>query len=152
MTLFTAKTFHRNEYVKIKVAFGDKRVKTYYGVPKGNILTVSGKSFTIDQQFAVFENRVPTYYFNFESTNPLDFYNFIKSDFSPENVAGALRTKIFQDFFEQVDGKGMDLKLVLSFIILVGILAIIGLLLFQIQGLTDRISELETLIKLILGV
>lgn len=107
MNKLTAKLFYKDRYVKVRLIDGDNRVKTYYALPQDNQIQIKEikKAFEIQVDKIIYENGVPTLYYNFENPIPVSFHlqddELQFSDMNPTKLYAGLENKLVAQFMSQ---------------------------------------------------
>jgi hypothetical protein len=154
MTKFSATYFHKKTAVKVIVFTKDKRVRVDYVKPLNNTLTAFKKTYTLNDSDWFLSDGFPTYVFNDLDSEPQNPLNpKVRSLMSADDFNVAISSKVARDIFEASKG-GMDsgsLGLILNIITLLGV-AVIGYLTFDnFTVLSERITEIREILKLIGG-
>jgi len=153
-----AKLFYKERYVIIKIIFPDKRMKTYYEIPNNNIVSIKEieKSFTIDEEKALFTKGIPTFYYNSNSTCPIRFYpteeelQFI--EVSPEKLFGGIENKLVTEMFSKFSKQeNANLPLLLSGISILLTLGIGVLAYVMFDKLGVSLQEIKDIISSLWG-
>ena len=158
MNKLVAKLFYRKKYIKIKVVYNDKKMRTFYEVPIDNLVVLKSeeKAFTIDSETMVLEDGRPTYYYNVNNANAFNLHG-VEDDlviYNPAKTYLGLNTTVLRKLFKlfsQDDNLSIKslIPVILTFIGL-------GILYYVLNGtLTDiynKIDELQRLIELVNGI
>lgn len=154
MNQWFIKHFKKNKAVKLIIFTEDKRMKTYWVLPKGDQVTANGRTFLLNDKDFTLSNNVPTYLFNFKTTSPMNPLTMKADSMPPSRLKTALDAKVAEEIFASVDQK-MNIK---TLVILFGFLNVVGFGLIayfgieQIGILQEQIARLQKLIELIGGV
>lgn len=144
MRYLTAKLFHKNKFVKVKMYNPDGTMETFYEVPKGNQINLrkSERTFILIKENAILENGIPTYYFNSEFPLSLNITKEQKEqiEYTPEKIFTAIDTVLLQKVFNAYEGNDLNLGLIIS--IAIGVLMLIGF--FLIYKQTQAIQNILT--------
>jgi len=155
MNKFSATYFHKKTAVKVILFSKDKRVRVAYVNPLNNTLTAFKKTYTLNDSDWFISDGFPTYVFNDLDSEPQNPLNpKVRSLMSADDFNVAISSKVASDIFE-ASKAGMDsgtLGLVLNIITLLGV-AVIGYLTFDnFAVLSERITEIREILKLIGGI
>jgi hypothetical protein len=154
MTKFSAKYFHSNKAVKVIVFSKDKRVKTYYVKPDNNTVEVESKTYTLNDQDWFISEGFPTYIFNDRDAEPQNPLNpKVRSLMTADDFNVAISSKVARDIFDASSSK-MDtgtLGLIISIITLIGVGAVGYLLTENFTQLSQTITEIREVLRLIGG-
>lgn len=71
---FLAKTIYKNQAIKVRLYYKDRRVETHYVLPKKNILTIGERSFTYNPEDLFLESGVPTFTYNADDPTPVPVF------------------------------------------------------------------------------
>jgi hypothetical protein len=155
MNKFSATYFHKKTAVKVILFSKDKRVRIAYVNPSNNTLTAFKKTYTLNDSDWFISDGFPTYVFNDLDSEPQNPLNpKVRSLMSADDFNVAISSKVARDIFE-ASKAGMDsgtLGLVLNIITLLGVI-VIGYLTFDnFAILSERITEIREILKLIGGI
>jgi len=116
------KHFRKTKAIKVILFTEDKRMQTYWVIPKGDQVTAAGRTFLLNDQDFTLSNNVPTYLFNFKTTSPMNPLTMKAETMSPARLKTALDAKVAEEIFASVDQK-MNIK---TLVILFGIINLVG--------------------------
>lgn len=154
MTKFSAKYFQNNKAIKVIVFSKDKRVKTYYAKPYNNTVEVESKTYTLNDQDWFISEGFPTYIFNDRDAEPQNPLNpKVRSLMTADDFNVAISSKVARDIFDASNSK-MDtgtLGLIISIITLIGVGAVGYLLTENFAQLSQTITEIREVLRLIGG-
>lgn len=145
----------RKKVVKAVIYQSDKRIKTYYQIPKDNTITINKKTFIInDDDFYLDKDNIPTYLYQHNSTEPINPHDLKKSVLTPDYYNTAINSHVARDIFEATKG-GMDLA-TLSLVVSVITLAVSGIGLYMVYKnlgeISQQVNKINEMIKLIGGI
>jgi hypothetical protein len=147
------KHFRKTKAIKVILFTEDKRMQTYWVIPKGDQVSVAGRTFLLNDHDFTLSNNVPTYLFNFKTTSPMNPLTMKAETMSPARLKTALDAKVAEEIFASVDQK-MNIK---TLVILFGIINLVGFALIGYFGLEhigtlqEQIAQLRQLIETIGG-
>ena len=95
------KTFMKRQAVRIYIATPDKRLKEYWGLPKGDQVSIKGVGTFIltTDEASLSSKNVPTFIFNTVNPEPLDLQKGKKSVYTPEQFQVAIDSNIAKEIF-----------------------------------------------------
>lgn len=163
---FIIKNFLKRKAVKAFVLYPDKRIRTYWAIPDGNIIKINNMSFLINENdFSLDTKGIPCYIYDISNIEPKNLQNEIKpkkpsagktEDYriiTPQDLDTAITAKVATEIFN-ASRKNMDtgtITLIFSVlsVIAVGVVAYMGF--EKLDVIIEKLQELEDLIKLIGG-
>jgi hypothetical protein len=69
-----ANTIYKNKAIKVRLYFKDRRVETYFVIPKKNVFTIGSRSFTYNPEDLLLEKGFPTYTYNADDPTPVPIF------------------------------------------------------------------------------
>ena len=153
-----AKIFYKNKFIKVRVIFENKTAREFYTIPLDDVVTLKKEElvFNVNHENLILENGIPTYTYNYLSTEPCNLYD-IEEDliiYKPSKSYLAIYSSVLQKLFKDFNkGDNLDIKTLLPLIfnLIVGG-GVYYLLNKVLQIIIVRIEELKTLLELITGV
>lgn len=162
MRRIIARTFYKNRYIKIKVFFTEKRMRTYYVLPSAeNTVTITENggdfTFTIDTECVIYENGEPVYYYNSVCPYPAKFnldekeYDMIQ--YNPIELNSAIETNVIKDLIKSFKKEEkLSLGVLLSIITFLATLGVGYYLYTQIENLRLLIEQMKIYLELLGGI
>lgn len=98
MSNFIVKTFYRSKAVKAIITYPDKRVKTFWVVPKGHTITIGNNTFNINKEDFYLHKGIPTYFYNTNNTEPVNVITEAQSKITPDDYNVAISSAVARDF------------------------------------------------------
>ena len=149
------KLLNKKRVVKIIIYAPDRRIHTFYEIPKDNRVSIKDKLYIINaDDFYLDKELIPTYLYQQDSTEPINPQDMKKSLLSPTEYGLALKTHVAKDILDATKG-GMDLA-TLSVIISAVTLVITGVGLYMlyknVSVVSQNVTKIQDLIKIIGGV
>jgi len=154
MTKFSAKYFNNKTAVKAIIFSKDKRVKTHFVNPEHNSITIQGKTYTLNDQDWFISEGFPTYVFNDRDAEPQNPLNPTRrSLMTADDFNVAISSKVAREIFDASNPK-MDagmIGLILSVITLIGV-GVVGYLMSEnFTQISQTITEIREVLRLIGG-
>ena len=149
----TIKYFMDKGKVRIIIAKPERELQIAKIRPKENLLEIDGKTFDLDKEKFIVYKGMPTYFYNFNNTVPLDPYSLQITEYTPELYNAGLESKIVRDI---IDSSKKQSKLDLPIMtLLIGGITLVGLGI-AVYLLNDKLTsvqeQLNTLLEILEGV
>lgn len=150
MSNFIVKTFYRSKAVKAIITYPDKRVKTFWVVPKGHTITIGNNTFNINKEDFYLQKGIPTYFYNTNNTEPVNVITEAQSKITPDDYNVAISSAVAREIFETSGGNKNPGLISLIFSILATALS--GGAVYLVVELTKKVDQITEWLKVILGV
>ena len=147
------KTLNRGRCVRVMVVYKDKRIRSFYRIPKGNTITADGRTYSINEKDVLNTKGIPTYLYVTERAEPLDVYDVQKSNVSPEELNIAINSRVASEILDSMGGRlsAQAVVMIMGFLTL-GVLAVFGYLLYTELGtLAEQINEVREILREVTG-
>jgi len=105
MSQFLIKTFNKSKAVKLIIVFNDRRMKTYYAVPKDGVVTINGLSLVINNRDYLISKGFPTYIYEEDNINPKSLYSNKQSDLTPTELNTIMESKVAKEILAASEKK-----------------------------------------------
>lgn len=136
----TLKYFLDKGKVRIIVAKADRELLIAKIKPKDNLIQLQDKTYDLDKEKFIIYKGMPTYFYNYNNTVPLDPYSLQITEYTPELYNAGLESKIIRDIIDS--GKKTSAFDIPIMTILISGLTLIGLGI-AVYFLNDKISNLN---------
>ena len=142
---FIIKNFMKHKAVKIILIDDDKRIKSKFVIPEAKTVTITGKTFTLTQEATYYSEGVPTYVFSNNNIAPLDVE---RSETLPIDLNTILQSHIGRDIANASKGNKMELTVILSGVMIIGLVYIYYLMNKNFNGLNEQIEAIKAFMEL----
>lgn len=150
---FYYRIFKRHEVVVVFVMGADGRIKKHWTIPHDNEITVEKYTFVINPKTQGTYSGKPTYFCHVQNSETLSL-NDRKTTYTAGDYTTIVDAHVARDIFSA----GGNLREWGLYNVVIGVVAVIAvaavgfLVLDSITSLSERVTELERLLKLIGGI
>jgi hypothetical protein len=154
MNEWAIKTFYKSRAIRATIIYPDKRIRLHWALPVGDTVQIGKMAYKINNEDVLIQKGIPSYIFRSDRPEPINPFALAKSVMTAEDFNVAISAKVASEILAVTSGK-MDPGLLAIAGGILATLAIIGVgywLSTILESMTERIAELERLIKLLGGI
>lgn len=130
------------EKVRLIISYQDGKTKIFKVKPStNNTVSISDRTFNINEKTYTIMKNMPTYFFNSENTEPIDVYSAKATPFSPSQYKVAIDNKIVEEIFKSSKKHNGFNKETITMVVLIGIAGVLGLAGFLLKEQIDIILQ-----------
>ncbi len=140
------KLFRKNEVVKIILLNVDKRIKTYYVIPKGKDINIKDNTYQLDDKnFFLDSKGYITYVFSYKNVLPYDIDSQKFGDITPADMNVALESRVASEIFKSTTKEQplQTIIYVLIGVVILGLLAVYYALSNDINSILEYLYEIN---------
>jgi hypothetical protein len=145
MSNFINKNFRKNQSIKAYIHYKDRRVKLFWLIPNGNMVTVKGDTFIINDKDFVLSKGIPTYYYVNGTPEPMNLYKQPMNDLmTSQDFNVALEANVARQIFE---ASGSKIEGIIPILISVAIVGLLGYMMYsfgeQLTLIMEMIADIQ---------
>lgn len=153
MNEWIIKNFHKKDAIRATIVYPDKRIRLHWAIPKGDVVQIGQTAYIINDKDVLIQQGIPSYIFRSDRPEPINPFDLQKSVLTANDFNVAISAKVASEILAVTSGK-MDPGLLAIAGGVLATIAVVGVgywLSTILEGITERIAELERLIKLLGG-
>ena len=165
MSQWFIKNFRKNSIVKCLLLLPDRRIKTFYAIPKNKVIQYGGMAFIVNEKDFFMSKNTPTYIYDINNVEPKEKDNKIEPSemydkktlnnvMSPVDFDTAISARVAKEIFEVTSNK-MDKNTINIMLTIgaIGIIAVVGYMLSKkMDTILEAIENIKNLLELIGGI
>lgn len=128
------KTFKKNRAVRAIIHYPDHRVRSFWAIPKENLITIAEKTYRCDTRVDYFNiwNGIPCFTYIVDQVEPVRLDEETPSKMSSDEFNVAINNRVVREVFAAADKK-MDLitAVIVGMVAVVIIVGIAGYFIYQ---------------------
>jgi len=147
------KHIHKDTIVKVIIAYPDKRVRTHWVIPTGDVVTIKSMSFNINPKDVVYSEGFPTFIYHVGSSEPLNLFSQ-KTFMTADDFNVAISAKVVRDMMDATSDKKetFNLSTILSGLSLILSVVVIYFVLTNFTTISNQLNELKEVLRIIGGI
>lgn len=138
------KTFQKSKAIRAIIHYPDKRVRTFWAIPKEDLITIDGRTYRCNTEIDYYNiwEGIPTFTYAVDKIEPIRLDNQKASLMTTNEFNVALNNKIVRDIFSSTDKKLDPVT-----ITLIALFVMIGLVGFAIWKFNEQLDIIKKMIE-----